>query len=123
MTPAAPDAEAHARADATPAPDGSETAEPSPSPSDDPITAGFLPGSTRAPARAAPAPTATEAGRRQRERRVGRRGTAPARGGTSLFATLTRALPATVVATGGVTMAMAFLVFGKKRARPGAHRA
>ena len=69
-----------------------------------------------APARAAPAPMAAVAGWRRAagERQLGRRGAARP-GGTSLFATLTRALPATVVATGGVTMAMAFLVFGKKR--------
>ena len=36
-------------------------------------------------------------------------------GGTSLLAILTRIMPTLVVTTGGVTMAMAFLAFGKRR--------
>jgi hypothetical protein len=100
-----------ARLEPTLVPQTAPSPTPAPTGSPDPLTAGLIPGSTGSDGGGSgqggggtgPGPGGTP------------EATLPGAGGGGLVAILTRALPATVIATGGVTMAMAFLVFGKRR--------
>ncbi len=109
---------------ASPAPDGSPQPFPSPSasPSSDPLTAGVVAGTVGAgggSGQGGPGPGGS--GGSTDGSRAGGPGSGsggPASGLTgppSLLSVLARTLPTMVVTTGGVTMLMAFLMFGKKR--------
>jgi len=97
-------------------------ASPSPSESPDDSFYGFLPGWT-GPGEGGSGPSGGQGGPGGGgpASRLGGRGGAAASlaagigGSSTLFGTLAKVLPLTVVTTGGVTMAMAFLVFGKRR--------
>jgi len=92
---------------------GSAPTSPAPSASPDPVTAGGAPGAgsggTGGPSAGGPGGPGGPGGGRSD-------GTLPGGlGSTSFAATVARVLPSVVVTTGGVTMLMAFLAFGKRR--------